>query len=518
MALVPGFEYDIFISYVHDDNDPEIEGEDGWVDQFYKYLDTKLNKHNKEIKIWWDARNLDKSEKFDISIADALDKSAIMICLYSRRYAQSDYCIKELNHFYKKAKSEKTGLLVENHSRIIPLLLSNIHHNDWPDNLRGTSSFTFHDARDSQDYGDPLEIRTQGSFNDEMKILRSELVKIMEGFPKEHIAPDKSQKIEPSSDEDNPFVIYFGEVNDSLYDRRDGIIAELESNGFKIILGDSSSAEFEAHQQITKEAIDGAQLAVHLLGEYPGKKIKEAPNDKRYQQQQVEIGLESATPQLIWIHEEFKFSKIKNKVYLDFLKSLDDKSLIAKDYEYVIGNEGNLAKVILDHVERLEDEIFEEQVNEKANGSAPLKVLLDTHIDDFKNAFNLKKILNKYNIQLIFNPEDGDPQKNIKSLYNNIREANKFIFLYGNERNKDWVEIRVKNTLKKLMEYDRFTQDVFIYVAPPPKRSELIQSISISQSPLVKVINNSDKPTTDGELLVQFLNDLKLKSDEQANL
>ena len=341
----------------------------------------------------------------------------------------------------------------------------------------------------------------------------------MEGFPKEHIVTDKSQEIEPSSKEDNPFTIYFGEVTDSLYDRRDGIIAELESNGFKIIRGDSSSEEFEAYQKITKETIDGAQLAVHLLGEYPGKKIKGAPDDKRYQQQQVEIGLESETPQLIWMHEELEFSKIaNNKVYVEFLKSLDDKSISAKDYEYVLGNEGNLAKVILDHVRRLEDEISKTQLKEKTNGNVSLKVLLDTHIDDFADAFNLKKILNKYNIQLIFNPEDGDPQKNIKSLYSNIREANKFIFLYGNERNKDWVDIRVKNTLKKLMEYDRYTQDVFIYLVPPLKKPEIIQSISITQSPLVKVINNSDKPTSDGELLVQFLNDIKLKSNEQANL
>lgn len=56
--------------------------------------------------------------------------------------------------------------------------------------------------------------------------------------------------------------------------------------------------------------------------------------------------------------------------------------------------------------------------------------------------------MNDYNVDLIFNPEDGDPQENIKSLYANIGEAKKFIFLYGNETHKDWVDIRVKNTLK----------------------------------------------------------------------
>ena len=150
MALIPGFEFDIFISYVHDDNVSETDDEDGWVNQFYKYLDTKLNKHSKKIKIWWDSRNLDNSEVFDNSIAEAIDKSAIMICLYSRRYTQSEYCLKELDHFYKKAETEKTGLIVGNRSRILPIMLSNIPYSKWPEKLTGTSSFKFHDAIDEE--------------------------------------------------------------------------------------------------------------------------------------------------------------------------------------------------------------------------------------------------------------------------------------------------------------------------------------------------------------------------------
>ena len=145
MALIPGYEYDIFISYVHADNESETDAEGGWIDQFYKYLDTKLNKHSKEVKIWWDSKNMDRSEVFDNSIAEAINKSAIMICLYSRLYPQSDYCKKELEHFYEKVTKEKVGLTIGNRSRIIPVFLSNIPHTDWLEKLSGTSGFPFHD-------------------------------------------------------------------------------------------------------------------------------------------------------------------------------------------------------------------------------------------------------------------------------------------------------------------------------------------------------------------------------------
>ena len=55
MAQVPGFKYDIFISYSHDD-DIVPEGRKGWVTEFHDYLRNWLIKkrHLKGLKIWID--------------------------------------------------------------------------------------------------------------------------------------------------------------------------------------------------------------------------------------------------------------------------------------------------------------------------------------------------------------------------------------------------------------------------------------------------------------------------------
>ena len=97
---------------------------------------------------------------------------------------------------------------------------------------------------------------------------------------------------------------------------------------------------------------------------------------------------------------------------------------------------------------------------------------------------------------LIFNPEDGDPRENVKSLYNNISEAQKFIFLYGSKENEDWVDIRVKKTLQKLTEFDRFDQDIFIYMAPPEKQPD---SFKLARHPLIKVVDYSQYSSLDEE-------------------
>ncbi len=502
MALIPGYEYDIFISYVHADNESETDDADGWIDQFYKYLDTKLNKHSKDIKIWWDSKNLDRSEVFDNSIAEAIDKSAIMICLYSRLYPQSDYCKKELEHFYDKVSKEKIGLTVGNRSRIIPVFMSNIPHTDWLEKLSGTSGFPFHD---NNDYGDPLK-NTSPEFGTQMIQLRNALVHIFEDFSKETNIIKKPETI--PKEKDKGFTIFLSEVNDSMVDRREGIIADLKGKGYNIIIGDSSISDAITHDDTTKDALDNSQFAVHILGNFPGRKIP-GETEARYIQRQTEIGLESKTPQLIWISRDTEFSKIENKNHQEFLKGLENGTLSSKKYEFVRGNEGELAMFIDDYAKQLQEKLAQKAKESKTTKGETIKVLLDTHTDDFKQAFNLKKILNEYNVDLIFNPEDGDPQENIKSLYSNISEAKKFIFLYGNETHKDWVDIRVKNTLKKLMDYDRYGQDIFIYVTPPEKSTD---SIKVVQNPMVKLVDQSHSSQLDGASLEAFLNDLKAEN------
>ncbi len=127
MALIPGYEYDIFISYAHVDNAMFPGQTAGWIEQFYTNLNLLLAQRFGRmdmVKIWWDSKKLDGSTDFDDSISSGIEKSAIMICLNSPVYLASAYCKQELDLFYKKASAEKTGLKIADRSRIINVLLN----------------------------------------------------------------------------------------------------------------------------------------------------------------------------------------------------------------------------------------------------------------------------------------------------------------------------------------------------------------------------------------------------------
>jgi hypothetical protein len=102
MSYVPGFKYDIFISYAHIDNDPLIQGVPGWVDFFEQLLRKSLRVElGAEVEIFRDAQ-LNGFEQFSEQLGQALEQSAVLLALISPRYIKAEWCLWELREFQKR--------------------------------------------------------------------------------------------------------------------------------------------------------------------------------------------------------------------------------------------------------------------------------------------------------------------------------------------------------------------------------------------------------------------------------
>ena len=98
MAYLPNYQYDIFISYAHVDNRRD---EEKWVDQFSKSLKSCLAEQigrDEVVAIWRDER-LSGNEILHSSIVEACRNSAILICITSPGYMESEWCQKEYDAF-----------------------------------------------------------------------------------------------------------------------------------------------------------------------------------------------------------------------------------------------------------------------------------------------------------------------------------------------------------------------------------------------------------------------------------
>ncbi len=122
-GLLPGFQYDIYISAADDVMGSREKSNAAWLSGFVAGLQSHLSSIlGSEITIFAPEVPIDQRAPFDKAAREALMGSAFFIALVSETYLSSEYCMQELSTFYRKAQGEPTGLMVEKYSRIIGVL------------------------------------------------------------------------------------------------------------------------------------------------------------------------------------------------------------------------------------------------------------------------------------------------------------------------------------------------------------------------------------------------------------
>ncbi|XP_024017549.1 TMV resistance protein N-like [Morus notabilis] len=88
-------EYDVFISF---------RGEDTR-DNFTNHLYTALTQ--KHIKTYIDEESLEKGDDINLALPEAIKKSKIAIIIFSKDYASSTWCLRELEHILECHRDNK---------------------------------------------------------------------------------------------------------------------------------------------------------------------------------------------------------------------------------------------------------------------------------------------------------------------------------------------------------------------------------------------------------------------------
>jgi len=498
MAYIKGYSYDIFISYAHLDNE-KLSGQMlGWIEQFYTDLNILLSRRIGKagaIEIWWDNKKLDGNILFDESIKTGIKQSAILLCLTTAGYRESEYCLKELELFYKKAQKEDIGLSVGGRSRILNVLLNNIPFTQWPVELSGTTGFHFHDEVSEDDLGDPLDTGCR-EFKSRLQDLRDALIKLVNEFPKEEEPEEHEFHLDEEKKEDE-FTIYFGDVADSLRTVKKRTITELKKRGYKIICDVPPPFKSDEHEKAVKEKLEEASMAVHLLDLLPGREIEDEESIW-YPQKQAALTLELDKPQLIWVPAEIDIKVIDVEQYKTFMQAMENGKPGSKKIEYIRGTKSELAQQITDLAEQVK--------KQHLPPDDKVSVLLDTHYTDQIYALEVSKSLLEHKIQHLINPQEDDPRKNIDVLAERISKVSTLVFFYG-KVTRDWVLERMSAALQLIVTNNYAVEDFFVFMVPPHKDPK---DISLKQRFLkVNVVNNSDTAQIDTNALQQFLKNLR---------
>src|SRR5688572_5323968 len=140
-GIVPGFKYDVFVSYAHANNQFE------WITHFQEDLSKLLWEQLGEPRICWDQRDLD-GKTLDKGIRSAVYESAVFVPILSTAFLRSEYCVPlELDPFVK-FPHPVFPLEVRTHKRIVVVGYDpekDFPRTTWPEVLRDAPYTSFCD-------------------------------------------------------------------------------------------------------------------------------------------------------------------------------------------------------------------------------------------------------------------------------------------------------------------------------------------------------------------------------------
>jgi hypothetical protein len=484
MAYIPGFEYDIFISYAHVDNLSVQEGEEGWISQFQKHLEIAIAKRIGRmgvVSIWRDKR-LQGDQLFDRTIREALEKSALFLAITSNGYLASDYCQQELDMFVEKAGEETYRVSIADRSRVLLALINNIPDNKWPKAFEGISGYHLYDAEDATDLGTPSDFREK-LFRNQLKNLTDSLCYNLRAFKKfaDQVASDvvpgpPSEK----APEDSSPTVFLADVSGSLRSIRNRLADKLEREEIKVITNIPPPYGSRPHVKRVKHALQTTTLSVNLLDHISGREIEGEP-DKTYAQKQVELVRDAGLHQIIWVPRDLDLSTIEEETHKAFLHQLENGPRRDARYDFVRSTKADLLPQILEKLTQL-------QTAQTVNSATPSAVLLDSHIKDLAPAAELSNYLVENQITAYLNPQEDDPNKNMDILEDRLGRVNTLMILFGNV-SADWVRQRLGAALQ-LTVIRMLSIKAFCIVAVPPEKKSQELDFHVGQIPITTIDNS----------------------------
>lgn len=477
MAYLKSFDHDIFLSYAHVDNVPDREGERGWVEQFEQQLSIRLLKRfGESVDIWRDPA-LGRSQVFDRVIEKAVHGAGIMISLLTNRYLLSEYCTQEIQWFCDKVKEESCGLIVDDYLRIFPVLLYNLPPESWPEVCRGTSAFPFHDASGT-DVGEPLKPDSK-AFDKQLRGLVDELHALLTRLKQHEAAPTPDESdASPAS----TFTIFMASSPDDLRPIRRQLSKTLAQQGITVI-GDIPPPYEEApHAEAVTQAIQKADLCVHLISTLPGEPLDPDNLSKTFPLEQARLGLEQERSQLILAPAEFAIDDIEDATFAAFMRDLTARPRDADRLEMVRTGRHQMIDAIL-----VKKQTLEERAAQPPLMTEGWTAFIDLHINDIANAAELVSYLShKRGIPMMIPSADLTPSAGMALFKENLQKAQLFIIIFG-AVTRTWVEYRLEEAFKLILSHQLSTP-IGVYVAPPHK-----SPAEVKFPVFFDVMNNMDK-------------------------
>jgi hypothetical protein len=421
MAYVPGYDYDVFVSYARADEAADASGK--WATQFVDCLGGALKLRlggSDELRIFFDSASLGSNQQLQ-EMLTAARRSAVFLAIASRSYASRDWTRQELGTFVKIPEDTSRLFAVE----CLPLGEGEV----YPPPLQEHHRMPFWRALSpSSTTPVPLSLGLdpaafQQRIHDLAEQIRNRLLVLRRTSPIGGLATSPN-----APGHANYRRVLLAQVTEDLEDERDQLRRYLDQFGVSVGPTETYPQGGDAFKRAFEADLSQAGLLVQLLSRQPGR----APPDldegyTRFQWQAAATrGIE-----IVQLHRpDLDLETVTNQQHRELLIA---QTVIATGLE-----------------------AFKAEVLRRAAPAPPKKtptksslVFIDADRDDTEIARALKEKFSHHKLSVVVPMSDGPAEQVRADLEENIVDCDALVLVYG-QTTPIWVrgQLRLYNKLK----------------------------------------------------------------------
>jgi hypothetical protein len=469
------FEKDIFISYAHIDNEALREGEKGWITDLHRALEIRLSQlMGEKPRIWRDLK-LQGNDFFGDEIVEQFPKTALVVSILTPRYVKSEWCIREVETFYKVAQSN-LGFKIQNKSRLFKVIKTPVALNEHPEVIRDILGYDFYQIE--QGSGRPREFTqtagsgTENAYWTKLDDLAHDIADLLlqmrsMGAPAHPNISEKSTPV-PSS-KSGKETIYLAEASSDLRTQRDTVKRELTEYGYTV-LPDIHLPLIEGElKEAAANLLEQSKLSVHLIGSNYG--IVPEGTQKSIVVVQNEVATEKSKSQklsrIIWLPPGLATEDSRQQSFIELLRTNSEAQFGAEILETSIEDlklsiHNKLKKLREQELAAASKPNVEEQLDE-----GPKSIYLICDQRDLDKTMELEDFFFNNGYEVLLPAFDGDETQIRIDHQENLKICNGVVIFYC-EGNDLWLRAKTRDFLK-IAGYGR-TKPLnakAIYLAPP---------------------------------------------------
>ena len=317
MPVVPGFQYDVFVSYAHRNDAAWKKGGAGWVTEFVEALKTELEAKRRGCTLWFDPQ-LRTADDFNDAIGQAISRSAVFLSILSPAYDDCPYCKDEVIAF-REQRHPAFGMKVGTLSRMQALVLEDLADDRWPPEIRTTSPYRFYAANVTR-YHKPDQPDEQHPYVRGLWKVRDSVWAVLDEMRRQKqdgTAIEHSYEVDSSAANGRP-AVYLAEVTDALFYKRESLRSALEQLN-----------EFQVKTLSDLSVPSGPDtLSVHLFDQFSGRPLPGKNASLSRLQLEAAIAASPVRRPIVWLARELKPEQADTEQHKQFLESFLSQNAI----------------------------------------------------------------------------------------------------------------------------------------------------------------------------------------------